>query len=139
MNKATIVLLVIGLVLIGGGVWAYTKWNAYAPEVYVEETTDTNGNATTTTVNTDTGEKTPGAPSYTMAQVAEHNSASSCYTVISGSVYDLTLWVNMHPGGKQAILSLCGVDGTARFMAKHGEDAKPQSNLARFKIGIVTQ
>jgi len=67
-----------------------------------------------------------------------HKDASSCYTVISGKVYDLTLWVNMHPGGKGAILSLCGIDGTAKFMAKHQGAQKQMDILARFYIGTVS-
>ncbi len=137
MKKISIITLsVLGLIVIGGLAWAYSNYKAYAPTTYIVEK---EGGATTTvtTVNTETKTETPGSPTYTMAEVATHNNATSCYTVISGKVYDLTMWVAMHPGGKQAILSLCGVDGTARFSAKHGTDSKPNTALARFKIGVL--
>ena len=71
----------------------------------------------------------------TMADVSAHNSAASCYSVISGSVYDLTSFVSRHPGGSAAIKSLCGVDGTAAYNNQHGGARRPASELAPLKIG----
>lgn len=137
MKKTVIITLsVLGLIVIGGLVWAYSNYKAYAPTIYIIEK-ETGATTTTTTVNTITKTETPGAPTYTMDEVATHNSATSCYTVMSGKVYDLTMWVAMHPGGKTAILSLCGVDGTERFNKKHGSDSKPNTTLDRFKIGTL--
>lgn len=138
MKKTTIILSIIGLVILGGAAWAYSNWKTYAPVTYVQETTDaTTGTTSQTTVNTETGTTTPGAPTYTLAQVSTHNNATSCYSIISGKVYDLTLWINMHPGGKGAILSICGIDGTARFMAQHKGGQKQVDILARFYIGTA--
>jgi cytochrome b involved in lipid metabolism len=74
-----------------------------------------------------------------MAQVATHNSRSSCWTVISGNVYDLTSWIPMHPGGEQNILQLCGIDGTTKFNGQHGNDSRAKSVLVGFKIGALVQ
>lgn len=82
----------------------------------------------------------PAKPAtYTMTEVATHNSRESCYTVISGSVYDVTAWISKHPGGQFAILGLCGKDGTDAFTGKHGGQARPESELASFKIGTLVQ
>src|SRR6185503_18872617 len=62
--------------------------------------------------------------SYTLATVATHNSQSSCWTTISGKVYDLTTWIGQHPGGEQAIISICGKDGTSAFLGQHGGQQK---------------
>lgn len=139
MKKSSIILAIIGILLFGVAAWAYSNWKAYAPETYVKEEVDDNGVATSTTVNTNTGISVPASPVFTMAEVALHKDATSCYTVIEGKVYDLTMWVNMHPGGKAPILSLCGTDGTARFTAKHGTSEKPNAARARFLIGTLTQ
>lgn len=143
MKKPLLITLwIIVLLVLGIGAWAYYNWKTYAPEVYITETEKQTETGTTTevsTVDTKNDTVTPGAKTFTLVDVAMHNNTGSCYTVISGAVYDLTMWVAMHPGGKQAILSLCGVDGTARFTAKHGGDAKPNSTLARFKIGLLVQ
>jgi cytochrome b involved in lipid metabolism len=74
---------------------------------------------------------------YTMADVSSHGSASSCWTTINGSVYDVTSWINQHPGGAEAILSLCGKDGTAAFTGQHNGDRRPAAELASFKIGTL--
>jgi cytochrome b involved in lipid metabolism len=76
---------------------------------------------------------------FTTADVSTHTTAVSCYSVIQGSVYDLTMWVNAHPGGKGAILSLCGIDGTEKFMNQHHGGKKFMDILSRFKIGTLTQ
>jgi hypothetical protein len=68
--------------------------------------------ATPTLSPTPTAEVTTQA-GYTMAKVKENNSAASCWSVINGNVYNLTQWINSHPGGQSVIRGLCGVDGTS--------------------------
>ncbi len=86
---------------------------------------------------TPTPTPTPSANTFTMAQISLHNSASDCYTAISGSVYNLTSYIAQHPGGSGAIISLCGKDGTAAFNAQHAGQSNPAGQLASLKIGIV--
>jgi hypothetical protein len=76
---------------------------------------------------------------YTMAKVKENNSASSCWSVISGNVYDLTKWINQHPGGASAIQSLCGIDGTSSFLAQHRGGGSPQQRLAGYLLGPLAK
>ena len=72
-----------------------------------------------------------------MAQVATHNSASSCWTAIRGGVYDLTKWIPMHPGGAANILQICGKDGTAAFDGQHEGQGRPENTLAKYQIGTL--
>ena len=74
-----------------------------------------------------------------MATVALLASASSCWTVIRGEVYDLTEWISKHPGGADKIIQLCGIDGTAKFVGQHGGSEKQETALATFKIGVLAQ
>ncbi len=76
-------------------------------------------------------------PKYTLAQVSTHNSASDCWSVVSGGVYNLTTWISQHPGGASAIIGLCGIDGTSGFMSQHGGQGNPAAELAAFKIGVL--
>ena len=78
-----------------------------------------------------------GPKSYTLADVAKHNNASSCWSAINGNVYDLTSWISKHPGGQQAILSICGIDGSAAFNDQHGGQSRPANELAGFSIGVL--
>jgi len=66
--------------------------------------------------------------------VAEHNSRESCWTIINDSVYDLTSWIPNHPGGEEAILQLCGIDGSIKFNEKHGGSSKQEMILSGFKL-----
>lgn len=77
------------------------------------------------------------APKLTLATVSANNSASSCWVVIDGLVYDLTSWISKHPGGSGAILGLCGGDGTDQFSGKHGGQAAPASNLSEYLLGEI--
>jgi cytochrome b involved in lipid metabolism len=101
--------------------------------------TDTVGETgTTTQVATTTigAGSTSGTskPTYTLADVAKHNSGTSCWVAIHGNVYDLTNWIGQHPGGPQRILNICGTDATAAFTAQHGGQARPAAELASFYL-----
>jgi cytochrome b involved in lipid metabolism len=74
---------------------------------------------------------------YTMEEVAKHNSKESCWTVIRGEVYDLTNWIDKHPGGADKILKICGKDGTDLFVRQHGGKEKPEKILEGFEIGVL--
>lgn len=95
------------------------------------DTTSSSGSASSGTSSTDA--------TYTLADVATHADSNSCWTAINGGVYDVTDWIFQHPGGPQAILSLCGTDGSAAFNGQHGGQRRPEQELASFKIGILAE
>lgn len=72
---------------------------------------------------------------FTMSDVATHADASSCWTVVKNKVYDLTSMINKHKGGSDAILSICGKDGTQAFSNMHGEKPQPNTLLNSMLIG----
>jgi cytochrome b involved in lipid metabolism len=74
-----------------------------------------------------------------MAKVKENNSAASCWSVINGNVYNLTQWINSHPGGPSVIRGLCGVDGTSTFNGKHRGDGGPASILTGYLLGPLAK
>ena len=84
-------------------------------------------------------EETKTLPTYTLADVATHNNESSCRTIVNNKVYDLTTYINKHPGWSKWILRMCGSDGTAGFMAVHGGKTSPEETLAWFEIGTLSQ
>lgn len=59
---------------------------------------------------------------------------TNCYTVINSNLYDLAPWINEHPGGAEAIISLCGIDGTEAFKAQHSSNQKVQEVLQSFLV-----
>jgi cytochrome b involved in lipid metabolism len=96
---------------------------------------------TPTQTPTPTQAPTPVATTagYTMAQVAANNSAKSCWAVIEGSVYNLTAWINSHPGGTGAIISLCGTEATSSFNAQHANQSRPSSRLSGYLLGPLAK
>ena len=94
--------------------------------------------ATPTPSPTPTAEVTTQA-GYTMDKVRENNSASSCWSIISGNVYDLTKWISSHPGGRSAITGICGRDGTSSFNGRHRGDGGPASVLTGYLLGPLAK
>jgi hypothetical protein len=90
---------------------------------------------TPTPTPTPTPSPTATEVGYTVEQVRANNSAASCWTIIDGSVYNLTQWINAHPGGPGVIRSLCGVDGTASFKAQHENQRSPTQRLSSYLLG----
>ena len=59
---------------------------------------------------------------YTLADIAQHNSQKDIWIVVKGKVYDVTPYVEEHPGGL-AILRNAGGDATEGF---HGPQHPPR-------------
>jgi cytochrome b involved in lipid metabolism len=81
----------------------------------------------------------PTPSGYTLAQVSVHGDASSCWTIIGDSVYDVTSFIGKHPGGESKILRICGKNGTGVFEAQHGGESRPESTLTQYRIGAYEQ
>ncbi|KAJ5869867.1 hypothetical protein N7455_004808 [Penicillium solitum] len=56
------------------------------------------------------------------SEVAEHKSLQSCWVIIDQIVYDLTSFVEFHPGGSRIILQYGGRDATQAFKGIHSCD-----------------
>lgn len=75
-------------------------------------------------------------PSYTMEEVAKHNTLTDCWLVYQGQVYDISKWSKYHPGGIRPIERFAGLDATDELRAFHN-DAVLQKKLPVFLIGTV--
>ncbi|KAL1903411.1 fatty acid alpha-hydroxylase [Sporothrix stenoceras] len=51
-------------------------------------------------------------PSFTIAEVEKHNTEDSCYCLVGDTVYDVTDFLESHPGGAGLILDYAGKDIT---------------------------
>ena len=110
---------------------------------------DNTSNTATTVPNASQGTsgEQAGLPTYSATDVAKHNSKSDCWTIISGSVYNLTSYIPHHDGGDE-ILRACGIDGTTLFTQRHTasgqavgsgtpHSSQAERDLARLKIGTL--
>ncbi|KAF8342840.1 FMN-dependent dehydrogenase-domain-containing protein [Cantharellus anzutake] len=55
--------------------------------------------------------------------VAQHNSRESCWIIVHGNVYDVTEFLDEHPGGSKIILKYAGKDATEEYEPIHPPDA----------------
>ena len=98
----------------------------------------TNGtSAPLESINPNAGATTTSSTTYTLSDVAKHNTSTDCWTTVNGGVYDVTSWISKHPGGQQAIIGMCGIDGSDAFNGQHGGQRRPANELASFKIGTL--
>jgi cytochrome b involved in lipid metabolism len=105
---------------------------ASGPAPVVSTTQVAAADAGSTATNTELAAK-----KYTMATVKKHHTRSSCWTVVGKGVYNLTKWINKHPGGSKRILAMCGKNATKAFRAQHGTTGKAVKVLATYKIGVL--
>lgn len=77
----------------------------------------------------------PSGTGYTAAEVATHNSRDSAWVVYDGKVYDLTDFVNLHPGGQGAILRAAGTDATSAFDRVNSHKDAEMLTLKTYYIG----
>lgn len=85
------------------------------------------------TTGTDSTTKT-----YTMAEVRKHNKEADCWIIIANKVYNVTLFLEKHPGGADQILGQAGQDATNAFKGV-GHSADAQITLAEYYIGELAK
>jgi cytochrome b involved in lipid metabolism len=76
---------------------------------------------------------------YTLADVAIHNTQADCWTLVFDKVYNITTYIKNHPGGASSISKICGKDGTSIFDHKHGGFSSQALILSTYKIGVLAK
>jgi cytochrome b involved in lipid metabolism len=74
---------------------------------------------------------------YTLADIAIHNTQADCWTVVFEKVYNITTYIRNHPGGASSISKICGKDGTSIFDNMHGGSSSQALILSTYKIGVL--
>merc|ERR1719158_1552645 len=78
-----------------------------------------------------------GGKTFTLADVASHNSKSSCWVILHDRVLDVTDFLKDHPGGELAILTFAGKDATEEFDMIHPPDVIEKYLDPNMKLGPV--
>ncbi len=58
----------------------------------------------------------------TRAEVAENNTEGSLWFVIDSKVYDVTGFLDAHPGGEAVLKQVAGQDATDEFYSLHRQE-----------------
>jgi len=72
---------------------------------------------------------------YSQEEIRKHASADDLWITIDGSVYDLTKFADLHPGGAFPLLEVAGKDATDAFYGLHRQDVLRKYD--RYKIGTI--
>ncbi|PKI62463.1 hypothetical protein CRG98_017087 [Punica granatum] len=71
---------------------------------------------------------------FTMQEASQHSSKDDCWIVVDGKVYDVSSYLDEHPGGDDVVLAATGKDATDDFEdAGHSREA--MELLETFCIG----
>ncbi|KAK0062690.1 cytochrome b5-like [Biomphalaria glabrata] len=66
---------------------------------------------------------------FRLSEVKSHNDAKSTYLIIHNKVYDVTKFLEEHPGGEEVLLEQAGGDATEAFEdVGHSTDARTLMN-----------
>nr|AEC11004.1 cytochrome b5 [Camellia sinensis] len=73
---------------------------------------------------------------HTFEEVAKHNKTKDCWLILSGKVYDVTPFMDDHPGGDEVLLSSTGKDATNDFEdVGHSDSAREM--MEKYYIGGI--
>ncbi|KAI2815529.1 hypothetical protein CBS115989_7601 [Aspergillus niger] len=73
---------------------------------------------------------------YTLADIAKHNRKDDIWIAVHGQVFDITEYLQDHPGGVDVLLETAGSDATTAFEdVGHSEDSR--EILQEYLIGIL--
>mmetsp|Transcript_29041 Transcript_29041/g.81248 ORF Transcript_29041/g.81248 Transcript_29041/m.81248 type:complete len:125 (+) Transcript_29041:93-467(+) len=73
---------------------------------------------------------------YTLEDISKHNTHDSCWLAINGKVYDITKFLEEHPGGDEILIEAAGKDATDDFDdIGHSDEAVEQ--LKEYEIGTL--
>ncbi|KAL5848596.1 hypothetical protein ACOSQ4_006609 [Xanthoceras sorbifolium] len=73
---------------------------------------------------------------FTLGQVSKHNNSRDCWIIINGKVYDVTKFLEDHPGGDEVLLSATGKDATDEF-EDVGHSTTAREMMHQYHVGDI--
>jgi L-lactate dehydrogenase (cytochrome) len=73
----------------------------------------------------------------TADQLAHHSDKQSCWLAIDGTVWDVTSFVDKHPGGAKLILKLAGQDATEEYNTFHNSSLVQETLGPEARVGTI--
>jgi cytochrome b involved in lipid metabolism len=75
---------------------------------------------------------------YSRQEVAQHNTPSDAWIIINSKVYNISSWIEFHPGGEKVLLENMGLDATHCFQ-EIGHSHRAKAILDSLHIGHVKE
>jgi len=75
---------------------------------------------------------------YSWTELAKHCTEDDMWICVDGKIYDISKWVNLHPGGKEVLMLGAGRDCTNLFESYHPMTDKPNLLLQKYEIGVLS-
>lgn len=76
-----------------------------------------------------------GQKQYSMEEVSRHNSETDCWIVVANKVYDVTSFLDRHPGGQEALLAWGGREATNAVLTNISHPDTVEGTLEDFLVG----
>ncbi|XP_051143442.1 cytochrome b5-like [Andrographis paniculata] len=73
---------------------------------------------------------------YTLEEVSKHNTKDDCWLVMFDKVYDVTKFLDDHPGGDEVLVTATGKDATDEF-EDVGHSTTARTMLDEYYIGDI--
>ncbi|CAK9323629.1 unnamed protein product [Citrullus colocynthis] len=77
-----------------------------------------------------------GRTLFTLAEVASHDNRNDCWLIIEDKVYDVTKFLEDHPGGDEVLLAGVGKDATNDFFDV-GHSSAARAMMEEFYVGNI--
>lgn len=58
---------------------------------------------------------------FSLGDVSSHNTEKDCWIIVHGKVYDMTPFLDEHPGGKKVVMKVAGMDASKQFDMFHNQ------------------
>lgn len=71
---------------------------------------------------------------YTLEEVQKHNKADDVWIVLHNKVYDISKYLEDHPGGSAILIEVAGTDATEAF-EETGHSDEAREELEKYHIG----
>jgi cytochrome b involved in lipid metabolism len=69
-------------------------------------------------------------------EVKNHDNENDCWLIIGEYVFDLTKFLNYHPGGRRLLLKSAGKDATKEFLEYHKKELL-EKYIEKFCVGKI--
>uniref|UniRef100_A0A1D1XKU4 Cytochrome b5 n=1 Tax=Anthurium amnicola TaxID=1678845 RepID=A0A1D1XKU4_9ARAE len=71
------------------------------------------------------------------SEVRNHTSRNDCWLVIHGKVYDVTKFLDVHPGGHEIMLHASGSGDATQKFEDVGHSSSARKRMENYLIGVV--